>query len=123
MSRDIKFRVWDKINKQMLQHQQISVLLKNVGNNNQFEYMQFTGLLDKNGIEIYEGDIVNFNNNKFGSVVKWNDKGFYQLWRNGIINWKIWQEEAYYNTGYRKGIEVIGNIHENKNLLEAKTEN
>jgi len=144
MGREIKFRAWDKVEKEMMlparweedfigcshkkiglyifrskkdprQHSSLDWVLRHPES---FEIMQFTGLLDKNGKKIYEGDIVKFDNNKFGSVVKWNDKGFYQLWRNGTVDWKIWKEDAYYNTGHRKDLKVVGNIHENANLIQ-----
>lgn len=95
---------------------------------------QFTGLKDKKrtkeypeGQEIYEGDIVKLAENTFGEtelpincVVKWNDKGFYQLWRNGMIHWKMWREDTYHHIEYRKNWEIIGNIHENPELLGEK---
>ena len=56
----LKFRRWDKINKVMLQHKDIPVLLKNAQNDNQFEYMPWTGLLDKAGVEIFEGDLYTY---------------------------------------------------------------
>ncbi len=85
---------------------------------------QQIGQQDINKREIYEGDIAKLTENTYGEtelpincVVKWNDKGFYQLWRNGLIHWTIWKEDYYHNRGYRKGLEIIGNIFENKDLL------
>jgi len=82
--------------------------------------MQFTGLTDKNGKEIYEGDV-------FGKIVKGNKKRFY-----GIVEWNDNAEEIYddeqggfidcyvgfsFPNGWRKW-EVIGNIYENPELLK-----
>ena len=56
--REIKFRVWDKTQCRMF----IPDGLKNPINfTENVEHMQFTGLHDKNGKEIYEGDVVNFD--------------------------------------------------------------
>ena len=64
--REIKFRAWDRVLKRML-------IPKFIGNGNNFcsddlmavtgviDLMQYTGLKDKNGVEIYEGDIIGFD--------------------------------------------------------------
>lgn len=68
--------------------------------------MQFTGLRDKNGKEIYEGDVVRFplleNRGGHPVVVEWKDAGW---------NWL----NIHYTGGLE--VEVIGNIHENPELL------
>lgn len=74
---------------------------------------QFTGLLDKNGTEIYEEDIIALGHkrNCKASVV-WIDAGFARKSANPL-------DDAYYLTGAdMERYEVIGNIHDNPELLK-----
>ena len=108
MNRIIKFRAWHIVNKMMVQHENISVELKNVRNNNHFKYMQFIGLKDKNGKEIYEGDIVKHHNG-IHCVEYWDSSASFQM---DLSNSVLDQEICDYSE-----VEVIGNIYENKDLL------
>lgn len=80
------------------------------------KFMQSTGLRDKNGVEIYEGDIVKNTTQKVylahKFVVVWNENwACFQLINDGkASNIPLSQDEMSY--------EVIGNIYENKELLE-----
>jgi hypothetical protein len=105
MTREIKFRVWDKQNKLWVAGWGIgqSGVQSDVGSK---VFMQYTGLTDKNGKEIYEGDIVQFeallDGEKKGKArVFFQDGSFIA---NGLMNNQI-------------PLEVIGNIYENPELL------
>jgi uncharacterized phage protein (TIGR01671 family) len=81
-----------------------------------FELMQFTGLKDKNGMDIYEGDYINYNNAISGEI-KYNS----QFCRFEIIHKeprKVSQLPFTAVDIYQ--IEVIGNIHENPELLDPR---
>ncbi|EPP7605533.1 YopX family protein [Listeria monocytogenes] len=71
--------------------------------------MQYTGLKDKNGKKIFEGDICWEEHNECYGVVKFEDAKFLYLWEN--IAEDLWE--------VADSIEIYGNIHENPELLEA----
>ena len=148
MQREIKFRIWDKHNKKLFSHEQILGLTFNLsftdrpnltmplyqfllqhqgGDNQQKNYIvqQFTCLKDKNGKEIYEGDIV-----KYKSRTRFIDNNNTPKKEIGIIIWKnesfkidmfnpSYPDERYYSIK-QNDIEVIGNIYENPKLMEEK---
>ena len=76
--------------------------------------MQYTGLKDKNGVEIYEGDIVKWG--EFKMEIFWGEDigiGYGFCWRNIRGNGSYHESM----TGFIDEYEVIGNIYENKELL------
>lgn len=130
-SRVLKFRAWDK--KRMVHFTQkpwvcseYNSICWEVDEEKEKEYlgcldleddfvlMQFTGLLDKSGKEIYEGDIINFdplksNYKPFIGVVTYSEFGTRFIGR--VEDWGDYQF-------YGKETEIIGNIYENPELLK-----
>jgi hypothetical protein len=123
--REIKFRAWDKKENRMREVSMLDTSMNGIEHQAQYygegnhtylrdiDLMQFTGLKDKNGIEIYEGDILQWFltdgvTPSSTHVVKWGE------WDNG-------HDGSY--TGFElessstKIMEVIGNIYENPELL------
>lgn len=119
--REIKFRAWDIKEKRMLQWNELR-LSKHEGDTeifvitfdgcegafNEYPLMQYTGLKDKNGTEIYEGDVLEYLS--YSNEIKFL-----------IVEWSGW--DAMFNFGgirvdlaSRKG-KIIGNIYEHSHLL------
>jgi len=81
-------------------------------NKNRFKLMQYTGLKDKNGVEIYEGDIVEWvseDNEKFNHEIIFKDCCYCAKSAYGNIS----QIGGTMGSGKNIYIEVIGNIYEN----------
>ena len=104
--RDIRFRAWDKINKQIIPHNLLSVGLKNIGNNDQFVYEQYTGRKDKNGKESYFGDKAKRDDDGPVFVVDWNERQccFYLRCLDAKYPWQ--------HMPFIEVCEIIGTIHD-----------
>ena len=114
--REIKFRAWDTTSGGKMEYcsiERVGAYHESMGHH----IMQYTGLKDKSGKEIYEGDIVRGKYGKNGIVknyeIRWLTGHFAAVDRNNITG-----DEHYYPIGLLEG-EVIGNIYENPELLEV----
>ena len=128
--REIKFRVWDKFQNKFLDHS----CYFNSKDFNEFTafdryfkcdeegciLQQYTGLKDKNGREIYEGDIVQYNRRSSYDGINFEVK-----WSEDNWGWVLVSKNKDYLVnertpeGYRyEFIEIVGNIFENPDLLK-----
>lgn len=125
--REIKFRAWLKEDKKMENVKTIDFTDKTIRclKKNEFinayllrrvsfddvELMQYTGLTDKNGTGIYEGDIVVLNNieNDNMCIVRYEHSSY------RLEGWSLREDLSNVEDRF---LEVVGNIYESKNLLE-----
>ena len=122
--REIKFRAWDKSRSKMIGsdypnnyngnndewygdvHMMMLTSIEDIKDEEDLELMQSTALKDKNGVEIYEGDIVKDSWRDFVGLVEYGAPMFFII----ANRMKEFINES-------SDLEVIGNIYENKELL------
>ncbi len=120
MNREIKFRAWDENNKMTtfdLSYDIISsgingscYLQQAIRDGLSYKLMQYTGLKDKSGKEIYEGDIID------NGIMKWE----VEFLNGAFIVQSVLSSMpgTFHLKGLKGKVTVIGNIHENKDLLD-----
>lgn len=137
MNGEIKFKVWDKRGKRLVAVQDLHwihegkyTLRVNASDNpgdyiplldGEYELVQFTGLHDKNGKEIYEGDIINVTTVETCEC----GKDTYDTFKNCEVKWLHtshaafgWRNNRWHTFEAGQEFEVIGNIYENPELLK-----
>ena len=124
-----RYRAWDKIHKTMYEaddimsidfgKSEISVKTLFFERTNYYDFndivlMQSTGFKDKNGKEIFEGDIIGTNDGLLNGVVKFNiDLG---MWTNSLIRYNNFERLC----NVASSREIIGNIWEDGELLDGE---
>jgi uncharacterized phage protein (TIGR01671 family) len=131
MKREIKFRAWDNYQNCMYDWNDLNLPSSMTfidycnGKNHYIKLMQYTGLKDKNGVEIYEGDVLLDGEHTFrvydttgGFTIKAS------VWRKDLkdavhSDLLIWEPltDAQLQSYIKQSCEIIGNIHENPELL------
>jgi uncharacterized phage protein (TIGR01671 family) len=113
MKREFKFRLWDKQEKVMStpftfgegcgykDGRDGTLHYPESMDDEHCDFMQYTGIKDKNGVEVYEDDIVK----SYGQYIR-------------RIKWRNGQGLSGFNVSAGNGLEVIGNIYENPDLLK-----
>ena len=120
---NLKFRAWDKKHKEMFEvikiefNPNIIYMAKKpswvvIRTENEIELMQSTGLKDKNGVEIYEGDIIDVGTRiPFLNKIQRDEE---TLYLKLVPLDKRWTESYFTNFEDKSRYEVVGNIYEDE---------
>lgn len=142
MNREIKFRAWDERNKKMMTSHLIwgentvcldGIMYESTSESTHLDdisvLMQYTGLKDKNGVEIYEGDILtdDISHRNINTVVRFGQHmtsdDYYASPANGWFLEGDDKDGRSLTEDMQLDYEVIGNIYENPELLDNKKDN
>ena len=121
---DVEFKEMVRVDALVLDEQVIKATYKN-GNVvkediKDYKLMQSTGLFDKNGKEIFEGDILNVESDEENLKVSvfWDDKHALFMFESKKYNEEYALAELFEENSY--SLKIIGNVHANPELLEEQ---
>jgi len=118
-NREIKVRAWHELNKEMVYPKVAKLSSGDILNRFSPEWiMEYTNLTDKNGKEIYEGDIIKASTKILETLQV--HTGYVQFGKSSfVLHYKIWNGKilirrlsAYAN------FEIVGNVYENPDLID-----
>lgn len=128
MNREIKFRIFDTRNKKMITNNVCFQIALSVDGTIKSGItgdvlMQYTGLLDKNGNKIFEGDIV--NDDELGKGIVVFQSGCFFMMYDADTNMEFLglKTDKFGRLQEKRVVEIIGNIHDNPELLSITNTN
>ena len=125
--KELKFKAWDNKEQFMVEpftygcdsksKDGYTIYAESLIPSERFSFMQFTGMFDKNGKEIYDGDIINTENSGIYSEVEWcRGAGAWV-----IVEYFVNHPYTFLSTFDETDIEIVGNIFETPELLSTKS--
>ncbi len=125
-NRTLKFRAWDKKQNRMITeafsiYYNGRIQFEDMPNQDNFILMQYTGMCDKNGKEIFEGDVVEVEYSRMGGGIPEKVRGICEIRLGNTMFGQLYSSTLLENNitthKYPMILEIVGNIYENENLI------